>query len=185
MKPLLLGIVVVASVVVALPTEKGSYLQKTSTVKQTSKRLDVSITTDRKKYRLREKLEITVKLNNPDYVKEVSVYGQLGWGYYSSLNYTIRDKTGKPVQPTVLLDDMVPPPKRDDSSLFVKLNPDHFLGTHYAERLARLGLKRPGRYSLVVQYHSPISKSAVDIVNFWSKEDGTIDSNTIYFEVLP
>lgn len=66
---------------------------------------------------------------------------------------------------------------------FVKLLPDHFLGMNYIETVDRLNLKRPGRYSILVEYHCPISHADVDLRNFWSKEDGTIKSNVVTIEV--
>lgn len=159
--------------------------QENSVVKQKPKRLELAITTDRQKYKRHGKIRITATLTNADYVEDVFVYRSLGWGHLSSLTYTIRDASGKRIVPTILADDLPFPIPRNDTTFFVKLEPDHFLGTNYIETLDRLNLKRPGKYSIFVEYHCPISTAAVDLGNFWSKEDGTINSNIVHIEVLP
>lgn len=159
-------------------------LQKNSAVKDETKRLELSIVTDRQQYNRHDKLTITAMLANGEYIKDILVYGKLGWGHLSSLTYTIRDASGKPVHPTILADDLPFPIRSDDTTSFVKLHPNHFLGTNYTEMLDRLNLKRPGKYSIVVEYHCPISTAGIDLGNFWSKEDGIIKSNVVHIEVL-
>ena len=163
---------------------RGHERQENLDVKQKKKRLELFIATDRQKYKRDGKIMITVMLTNPDHVKDIFVYRSLGWGHLSSLTYTIRDASGQPVVPTILDDDLPFPIPRNDTTFFVKLEPDHFLGTNYIETLDRLNLKRPGRYSILVEYHCPISSTAVDLRNFWSKEDGTIRSNVAWIEVV-
>jgi hypothetical protein len=158
--------------------------QEDSAVKQKTNRLELSLVTDRRKYKQHGKIRITVTLTNNEYVKDIFIYGTLGWGYYASLFDTISDAQGKRIQPKVFPDDLTPPISRNDASLFVKLQPRHFLGTYFVEELDQLNLTKPGKYSIFVEYHSPISRSDVDLRNFWSKEDGTIKSNVVYVEVL-
>ena len=58
------------------------------------------------------------------------------------------------------------------------------LGVRFIEGLDRLGIKKPGRYSILVEYHSPISTTDVDRKDFWSKEDGALRSNLVWIEVV-
>ena len=169
----------------AMTLQSQTALQKDSAVKDETKQLEVLIVTDRQRYNRHDKLTITAMLVNGEYIKDILVYGRLGWGRLSSLTYTIRDASGKPVHPTILADDLTFPIRSDDTTSFVKLHPNHFLGTNYTETLDRLNLKRLGKYSIVVEYHCPISSSAVDMSNFWSKENGTIRSNVVHIEVQP
>jgi len=181
---MILGIVLGSVGAFGSPPARSHELQGNLVVKQKTKRLGLSISTDRQKYKRHGKIRITVMLTNVDYVEEIFVYGSLGAGYLSSLTYTIRDASGNPVVPTILDDDLPFPLNRNDTTAFVKLLPDHFLGTNYIDTLDRLNLKRPGKYSILVEYHSPISATQVSLRNFWSKEDGTIKSNVVYVEVL-
>ena len=155
-----------------------------SSIRQKTKRLELAIVTDRQKYKRHGKIKITVMLSNADYIKDIFVYRRLAWGYLSSLTYTIRDASGRRIQPMILADDLNPPIPRNDTTLFVKLPPEHFIGIHYLEELDRLNLRRPGRYSIFVEYHCPISTKDVDLSDFWSKEDGTIRSNVVWIEVV-
>lgn len=97
----------------------------------------------------------------------------------------VRDASGKPVLPKIVPDELTPPISRDDVTSFVKLTPRHFLGVNFREDLNMLNLRTPGKYSIFVKYHCPISISDVELRDFWSKEDGTITSNVVTVEVLP
>jgi hypothetical protein len=182
---LILGLILGALVPFASSTGRTKELRDSSDVTQKSKRLELSIVTDRKKYKRHGKIEITAMLKNADYIEDISVFRKLGWGYLSSLTYTIRDASGKRIRPTILADDLTLPIPRDDATFFVKLSPNHFLGTNYLEGLDRLNLRKPGKYSILVEYHCPISTADVDLRKFWSKEDGILSSNVVYIEVLP
>jgi hypothetical protein len=157
--------------------------KESSTVQPKANKLGLSISSDRRKYRQHGKIKITVMLTNEDYVRDIFVYGSLGWGYLSSLTYTIRDASGKRIVPTILADDLPFPIPRNDTTFFVKLEPDHFLGTNYSETLDRLNLKRPGKYSIFVEYNSPISTGDVELKPFFGKENGTLKSNIVWIEV--
>jgi hypothetical protein len=159
--------------------------KESSNIQPKATKLELSISSDRHRYKQHGKIKITVMLTNGDYVKDLFVYGTLGWGHLSSLTYTIRDASGKFVQPTILADDLPFPLAPDDTTSFVKLAPNHFLGTSYSETLDRLNLRKPGKYSILVEYHCPISSAGVNLSNFWSKEHGTIGSNLVHIEVLP
>jgi hypothetical protein len=156
-----------------------------STPNQKVKKLELSIVTDKHKYNRHDKLKILAMLTNVDYVKDLMVYGTLGWGHLSSLTYTIRDASGKRIQPQVLADELTPPIRRNEINSFVKLRPDQFIGVRYSEDLKRLNLSKPGRYSILVEYHCPISTTEVDLLEFWSKEDGILKSNLVWIEVIP
>jgi len=153
--------------------------------KQDRKQLELTVVTDRYKYRRHGKIKVSAMLTNVDYVKDIFLYNRLGWGYLSSFTYTIRDASGKRVQPTILADDLPLPIAPNDTTAFVKLPPDQFLGIHYAEELDRLNISRPGKYSIFVEYHCPISTSEVELKPFWGKENGTLRSNVVWIEVTP
>ena len=187
MKSLMIFLVLVLGSVVAFGGQaaRSNEPRESSPMGQKTKQLELSIVTDRHRYKRHGKIRITAMLTNKDYVKDIFLYGRLGWGYLSSLTYTIRDASGKRVEPKILADDLTPPIARNDPTSFVKLPPDQFLGIHYLEGLDRLNLSRPGKYSIVVEYHCPISATDVDLRDFWSKEDGLITSNRVWIEVVP
>jgi hypothetical protein len=114
---------------------------------------------------------------------DVYVFGTLDWGYSASLMLYIRDASGKEIEPR-LVPDSPPYAPLDDRSAFVKLRPDHFLGTTYFAPLKLVSLTRPGKYSIFVEYNSPISTAEVELKPFLGKESGPLKSNVVWIEVL-
>lgn len=73
---------------------------------------------------------------------------------------------------------------RGDNSAFVKLMPGHFLGTDFYAPLNLLGLDKPGKYSIYVEYHSPIPSADTELKPFWGSETQPIRSNAASVEVV-
>src|SRR6266566_1662427 len=69
----------------AMTLQSQTALQKDSAVKDETKQLEVLIVTDRQRYNRHDKLTITAMLVNGEYIKDILVYGRLGWGRLSSL----------------------------------------------------------------------------------------------------
>lgn len=181
---LVLGLALGAVVSFASPLIRAQERQKSATVKQNTNGLEVSLVADKRRYKRREQIKLQAMLLNSDNDKDVFVYGTLEWGYSASFTLHVRDAMGKNIQSLFLDDALTPPVPSDDRSLFVKLLPHHFLGTHYYSTLHELNIKRPGRYSLFVEYHSPLSTAEVEVKPFFSKESGTIKSNVVWIEVF-
>jgi hypothetical protein len=148
------------------------------------KALELTIRSDKSRYKLKDKIRIDVTLTNKHPARDIFVYGTLKWGYRASLTENISDSSGKRVSPKIISEDLTPPISRNDMSLFVKLLPKHFLGTYLAEEIDQLKLSKPGKYSIVVEYHCPIAEEDVDLAGFWSREDGVIRSNIVWIEVI-
>jgi hypothetical protein len=157
--------------------------------KTTWERASLFAHTDRQLYSLDQSMVIDVGILNhgPD---PVYVYGCISWGYGGGLTITVRDSSGKIVGPETMDDTMLPPPKRnDDPSIFVRLKEDgDFFG---AERTlpVRDIVKSPGKYTLEVEYNSPLSRSYVaeklrKLPALWH-ESAAIVSKRIPFEVVP
>jgi hypothetical protein len=123
-------------------------------------------------------------LINTHYLNDIFIYGTLGWGYSASLTFTLRDASGREIQPQIFPDDLTYPISPDDTTAFVKLRPKHYLGNDFAVKLHLLNLSKPGKYSVFVEYHSPISETDVKLSPFWGKEKGKIKSNVVWIEVV-
>lgn len=156
--------------------------RKVTGVSQKSDGLKVSIVAPKRKLRRTEQLKLQVMLINSG-KEDVYVLGAMEWGYSASLLFHISDASGKAIEPMGFPDDQtfVSP---DDKSAFVKLHPNHFLGTNFFAPLDVLNLNKPGKYAIFVEYHSPISTAEVELKPFFGKESGTIKSNVVYVEVL-
>jgi hypothetical protein len=94
--------------------------------------------------------------------QEVFVYGTLDWGFKASLSLVLRDAKGKPVQSRFFADSAAHLRSREDISQFVKLIPYHSLGRSTTWSIPQL-FSNPGKYSISVEYHSPLTLADVDV----------------------
>jgi len=146
--------------------------------------LEVSLVADKHSYKAGDRIKLEVTLTNSNAVKDLFVYGTLQFGSRASFTLFRRDSNGLEV-PTRFIDDAWElPPKANDRSAFVKLLPFHFLGTTYRSSIHLLNMERPGKYTMWVEYHCPISAANVEVSPFWGKENGTIKSNVVEIEVV-
>lgn len=159
-------------------------IKKSLVIDQKANQLELSLVADKLTYKHDASLRLHAMLVNADYVNDIFVYGTLGWGYSASLTFTLRDASGREIHPRIIPDDLTPPLSREDTTAFVKLRPKHYLGTDLVAKLDLLNLSKPGKYSVFVEYHSPIVGTEVKLSPFWGKEKGTIKSNVVWFEVV-
>jgi len=146
--------------------------------------LEVSLVADKHSYKAGDRIKLEVTLTNSNAIKDLFVYGTLQFGSRASFTLFHRDSNGLKV-PTRFIDDAWQiPPKANDRSAFVKLLPFHFLGTTYRSSIHLLNMERPGKYTMWVEYHCPISAANVEVSPFWGKENGTIKSNVVEIEVV-
>ena len=123
-----------------------------------------------------------VLLTNSSY-RDIYALGSLQWGRSASLLFHIRDSAGKEIKPRAFPDDQtqVSP---NDKSAFVKLLPNHFLGTEFFAPMEDLNLERSGKYTIFVEYKCPFSDSDVDLQPFWGSDWGVLKSNNLIIEVV-
>lgn len=118
----------------------------------------------------------------------VYVYDWISWGYGGGLVIRIRDEHGNEVAPVLRDDTMLPPPRNvNDPNIFVRLR-DHgdFFGTQRRMKVADL-VKFPGKYTLQIEYRSPLSCKFVgeqirNLPALWH-EDKSIFSTRVPLEV--
>jgi len=179
-----LGLALASLLSMAGPSAEATKLPAAVALKQQIPELEVSVVANKAKYKRRDRIRLDVKLTNTDGLRDVFVYGLLEFGHGGSFALYRRDSKGREV-PTRFIDEgLSEPPKADERSAFVKLRPDHFLGTSYRSSIYLLHLEKPGRYYIWLEYQSPILKSDVDVSPFWGAENGIIKSNVISIEVL-
>jgi hypothetical protein len=139
----------------------------------------VGLTSDKKVYRPKDDLNLTVTVKNDEVSGDVFIYGDMGFGYSASFTLFRRDAQGREV-PTRFIDDYRGnPPNLDDPYTFVKLSSGTFIGIGYENSIYNLHLEKPGKYRIWVEYHSPISQSEARVTPFWGSEDGNVKSNVI------
>ena len=143
--------------------------------------LQLSLMSHKGIYHRGDEFRMQVMLRNSS-DKDIYVFGTLDWGYSASLIFLIRDARGNEVVPDHVPDTppIAPPVER---SAYVKLRPDHFLGTSYFAPLRLMSLTKPGKYSIVAKYRCPFARADVPVSPFWAAEDGVVESNVVYVTV--
>lgn len=179
---LILVVGLVFGCVANLSSHSAAAKERVVTVPQKENGVRLSIVAPKRKFRRTDQLKLLVMLINSG-KKEVYVFGTMEWGYSASLLFHIRDASGKEVKPLGFPDDLTRA-VQDDKSAFVKLLPEHFLGTNFFAPLDVLNLNKPGKYSIFMEYHSPFSATEVHFSPFWGKENGSLKSNVVWIEVL-
>lgn len=181
---LVLGLAFGALVSFASQAARTQELQENVAVKPKATDLEVSFVTDKRRYKRNDDIDLEVKLINTHGVKDIFVYGTLELGHRGSFTLYRRDAMGKEVPTRFIAEAMSMPPDPNDKSAFVKLLPDHFLGTYFRSTIRTLNMVRPGRYTMWVDYHCPISIADVRVSPFWGSENGILKSNVVSIEVL-
>ena len=151
-------------------------------VDQKVRGMELLLVSQKRRYKRNDQFRLEVMLKNSS-ERDFYVFGTLDWGYSASLMFYIHDASGKEIQPQLSPDSRTYA-SPDDKNAFVRLGPDHFLGTTYFAPLKFMNLTRPGRYAIFVEYTSPFSTAEVELKPFFGKENGTIKSNVVYVEVL-
>jgi hypothetical protein len=182
---LVLGLAFGALVSFAGQAARTQEPQENVVVKPKATDLEVSLVADKRRYKRRDRIKLEVKLTNTHGVKDIFVYGTLEFGFRGSFMLYHRDAKGKEIPTQFFPEALESPPEPNDTSAFVKLLPDHFLGSYYRPSIRTLNMVRPGRYFMWVEYHCPISITDVRVSPFWGKESGTIKSNVVWIEVRP
>lgn len=144
--------------------------------------LQISLLAPKHRYKRNEKIKLHVILTNVSY-KDLYVLGFLEWGFNASLLLHVRDASGKEIEPTAFPDSQifVDP---DDESTFLRLRPNHFIGTTFVSDLKFLNINKPGKYSVYVEYFSKVPSSTIPVKPFWGRENGTLLSNLVWIEVV-
>ena len=179
---LLLLVVLVLGTLANLASHPAFAKERGVTATQKESGLRLSIVAPKRRFKRSEQLKLLVMLINSG-KEDVYVFGTMEWGYSASLLFHICDASGKEIKPLGFPDDLTRA-VQDDKSAFVKLLPEHFLGTNFFAPLDVLNLKKPGKYSIFMEYHSPFSATEVHLTPFWGKENGSLKSNVVWIEVL-
>lgn len=168
-----------------LPTRVASGMRETQPITaQKVVGLRMSLTANKLRFKRTDAIQLQATLVNPDFNQDIFVYGSLEWGYSASLTLFVHDASGRRVKSRFYDDALTPPLKSGDNSIFVKLQPQHLLGTYYSSTIKELNIEKPGIYNIYTEYHSPIKTSEVDVQPFFGKENGILRSNVVQIRVV-
>jgi len=145
----------------------------------------IELIADKTVYSPKDNINLKVMVSNEELSDDVFVFGDMGIGYRSTFILFRRDAKGREVPTRLVPDYKGNPPNLDDPYTFVKLMPGTFVGINSETSVYNLHLEKPGKYSIWMEYHSPISKSQVRVAPFWGSEDGNLKSNVLEILVRP
>ena len=143
--------------------------------------LTATVASDKTKYSLTDDIHLDVRLTNTGR-SELTIFGQLLWGYAGGLVLHVYDESNKEVPAKMLDDDMVIPTTLENPRSFIVLSPNHYFGTTRTDHLADL-VHRPGTYFIQTEYISPVPSEFGQGPNFWSREKPIVWSNRIEVRV--
>lgn len=120
--------------------------------------LALSILTDKREYRMGDVLRLETRFSNTG-TQTFYLFDDLCWNPGNLLNIHTFNGSGKEVSghSDFLRDCLPPPPRPDDTSRFIQLEPGAFEASAEKFDIREL-VPEPGQYDLLVYYHSGISK---------------------------
>ncbi len=116
----------------------------------TPQRLQLTVRTSKNVYRLGGTMHLETQLTN---IADDTVYvwrWNLCWGQGPALNMQVLDSSGHDVHTDILLDCVPPPPKLEDMSEFIRVDPGNFYGRSDDFKLREL-VNKPGEYTLIIR----------------------------------
>lgn len=176
--------VLLASLMALLITE-GVAQQAAPTMNETPQHvapLRLVVSSSNERIRQNESFVLEVKLVNTS-SEDVSVFGQLLWGHAGGLTVHVSDQNGQPVDAEQHDDDVLIPSVLGNPEAYVVLLPNHLLGIERKDSPKNL-FRKPGLYSLFVEYQSPVPARYAKTPNFWGRENGSIRSGAIHIQVI-
>ena len=128
--------------------------------KTTSAPLVLSVRTDRKIYRMSDKIRMETQLLNEGNEDAYIYEWDLCWNFARGLSMRWSTHDDQPVQGGFLLDCVPPPPKEGNVYALIRLQPGRFYGL--ADELkVRDVVNKPGEYNLTVTFGSSISNGFI------------------------
>lgn len=155
--------------------------------------LALSILTDKRDYRMGDVLRLETRFSNTG-SQILYLFDDLCWNPGNLLNIHTFNTSGKEVSghSDFLRDCLPPPPRPDDTSRFIQLEPGAFEASAEKFDVHEL-VPEPGEYDLVVHYHSGISKKWISeyggpklaALTIWTSEYPELKSNRLHITVKP
>jgi hypothetical protein len=143
--------------------------------------LNLSIELDGESYHLDDVAKLKITLKNVSQTP-ITVFKKFGWGPSSSFIFSISDDRGKEIERTAFADSTHWPPFSKED--FATLEPGESIQQDSELDLEGEEVKVVGVYHINIWYHSPIPRrSAPEVPNLWSAENGTLRAKPVRFKV--
>lgn len=122
-------------------------------------------------HHLNDPLSIEIRLENTG-PREIYLYSDLNYG----IQVFASNSDGKDLARESIIEALPPPPDRDR---FSRLEPGHFLGLVWHERLGGMGIHRPGTYRLMLGYTSHFTPEFSFGLPVWNGNLSASDTFTV------
>jgi hypothetical protein len=158
-----------------------------------SLRLSLTIRADRQLYNLNDAVPLEVQLTNTG-TGTLYLFDDVCWNPGNFLTLEVFTASGKEVSVpiTYLRDCLPPPPRRNDTSRFFRLEPQTFYGVIEKYAVREL-VAAPGEYDVVVHYEAGLSADwlakyggpTIAALPIWTREQPILTSNRLHISVKP
>lgn len=158
-----------------------------------SLRLSLTIRADRQVYSLSDAVPLEVQLTNTG-PSTLYLFDDVCFNPGNFLTFEVFTTSGKEVSVpiTFLRDCLPPPPRRNDTSSFFRLEPQSFYGVIEKYAVREL-VAEPGEYDVVVHYEAALSTdwiakyggAKIVALPVWTREQPVLTSNRLRLSVKP
>ncbi len=158
-----------------------------------SLRLSLSIRADQQVYQLTDAVPLEVQLTNIG-SGTLYLFDDVCWNPGNFLTLEVFTASGKEVSVpiTYLRDCLPPPPLRNDTSRFFRLEPHSFYGVIEKYAVREL-VAEPGEYDVVVHYETALTTdwiakyggAKIADLPIWTREHPPLTSNRLHISVKP
>jgi|SRR6202521_1333046 len=155
--------------------------------------LSLTIRADRQSYQLNDTVPLEVRLTNTG-PGTLYLFDDVCWNPGNFLTLEVFTVSGKEVSVpiTYLRDCLPPPPRRNDTSRFFRLEPQTFYGVLEKYAVREL-VAEPGEYDVVVHYEGALSTdwiakyggARLAALPIWTREQPLLTSNRLRINVKP
>ncbi len=160
---------------------------------QNSLSLTLTIRAERQGYQMGDSVPLEVQLTNPG-PGTLYLFDDVCWNPGNFLTIDVFTPDGKEVSGKLdyLRDCLPPPPRRNDTSSFFKLEPQSFYGIIENFTVSEL-VPGPGEYDIVVHYEASLSADwiakyggkRIAELPIWTRDHPVLASNRLHITIKP
>lgn len=187
------GLLLASTAVTSFSLQISHKSSEVSARSENSLRLSLTIRAERQEYRMSDSVPVEVQLTNTG-SRTLYLFDDVCWNPGNFLTMHVFAPDGKEVSGKLefLRDCLPPPPSRNDTSRFFRLEPDTFYGVIEKFTVQEL-VPGPGDYEVVVYYEAALSGASITkyggekIANLpiWTKDQPLLRSNRLHVTIKP
>ena len=188
-----IGVCLLVALVSLCSAQQARNEKRSPSPHDSSLRLSLTIRADRQVYSLSDAVPLEVQLTNTG-PSTLYLFDDVCFNPGNFLTFEVFTTSGKEVSVpiTFLRDCLPPPPRRNDTSSFFRLEPQSFYGVIEKYAVREL-VAEPGEYDVVVHYEAALSTdwiakyggAKIVALPVWTREQPVLTSNRLRLSVKP